>query len=117
MEQTKALRDVIAERKRQIDKEGWTADHDDFHMDGSLAKAAACYAMSGAADDTQRRQMRDIEGDHTLAFFLRNIWPEDWAFKWWKPKNRRRDLVRAGALILAEIERLDRAAALAGEVG
>jgi hypothetical protein len=27
---------------------------------------------------------------------------------WWKPKDRRRDLVRAAALIIAEIERLDR---------
>lgn len=36
------------------------------------------------------------------------VWPWDWA--WWKPKNPRRDLVRAAALIIAEIERLDRAA-------
>jgi hypothetical protein len=36
-------------------------------------------------------------------------WP--WEDKWWKPKDRRRDLVRAGALIVAEIERLDRLAA------
>jgi len=38
-------------------------------------------------------------------------WP--WAEKWWKPKNERRDLVKAAALILAEIERLDRAAGIA----
>lgn len=29
---------------------------------------------------------------------------------WWKPKDRRRNLVKAGALIVAEIERLDRLA-------
>jgi hypothetical protein len=34
-------------------------------------------------------------------------WP--WLSKWWKPKDRRRDLVRAAALVIAEIERLDRA--------
>jgi hypothetical protein len=34
------------------------------------------------------------------------------ADEWWKPTNRRRDLVKAGALILAEIERLDRAAGI-----
>jgi len=34
-----------------------------------------------------------------------------WERAWWKPTTRRRDLVKAGALILAEIERLDRAAA------
>lgn len=33
-------------------------------------------------------------------------WP--WDAKWWKPKNTRRDLVRAGALIVAELERMDR---------
>ncbi len=36
-------------------------------------------------------------------------WPESWASCWFKPKDRRRDLIKAGALILAEIERLDRA--------
>ena len=35
-------------------------------------------------------------------------WPHTWDASWWKPKDRRRDLVRAGALIIAEIERLDR---------
>jgi hypothetical protein len=34
-------------------------------------------------------------------------WP--WSQDWWKPTNPRRDLVKAGALIAAEIERLDRA--------
>ena len=38
--------------------------------------------------------------------FLRRWWP--WSLDWWKPKDPRRDLVRAGALIVAEIERLDR---------
>jgi hypothetical protein len=37
-----------------------------------------------------------------------HVWP--WSREWWQPKDRRRDLVRAGALIVAEIERLDRAA-------
>jgi hypothetical protein len=31
-------------------------------------------------------------------------WP--WSFEWWKPKDRIRNLVRAGALIAAEIDRL-----------
>jgi hypothetical protein len=43
------------------------------------------------------------------------LWP--WSVQWWKPKDRRRDLVRAGALIVAEIERLDRAAARAWPAG
>ena len=36
------------------------------------------------------------------------VWPYQWEFK---PADRRRELVKAGALILAEIERIDRAAA------
>jgi hypothetical protein len=39
-------------------------------------------------------------------------WPQDWEFK---PADPRRMLVKAGALILAEIERLDRAALAATE--
>lgn len=34
-------------------------------------------------------------------------WP--WSRAWWKPASRRRCLIKAGALILAEIERIDRA--------
>ncbi|HCE5729600.1 hypothetical protein ACP0KH_06585 [Pseudomonas aeruginosa] len=39
-------------------------------------------------------------------------WP--WDKDWWKPTSARRDLVKACALALAEIERLDRAAASQG---
>jgi hypothetical protein len=91
-----ALDDIAAERRRQIEEEGWDAAHDDEHVDNSLARAAACYAMSGTR----------VLGTESA---LLNIWP--WASNWWKPKDRRRDLVRAAALLVAEIERIDRAAA------
>jgi hypothetical protein len=81
-----ALKDIEAERRRQIEAEGWTPEHDDEHSSGELADAAACYARG--------RQMS-------------SVWP--WADEWWKPGTRRRELVKAGALIVAEIERLDRA--------
>jgi hypothetical protein len=83
-----AVLEVVAERRRQVEAEGWALEHDDKHTDGALAKAATCYASVyplGAC-----------------------YWP--WDLKWWKPKDRRRNLVKAGALILAEIERIDRAA-------
>lgn len=92
MELTKAAEDVLAERRRQVEVEGWTPEHDDSHGAGELAIAAACYAGNSAGK----------WGIATAA------WP--WAPKWWKPANARRDLVKAGALILAEIERMDRAA-------
>lgn len=88
--------DVIAERRRQIEVKGRTPEHDDGHTGGELAAAAACYVMAAylGSDDG----------------FSPGLWP--WADEWRKPsKSPRRDLVKAGALIIAEIERLDRAEA------
>ena len=92
---TKAAADVLAERRRQIEAEGWTPDHDDRHSAGAMADAAACYAMFRGTDAALP------EGYYEL-------WP--WDREWWKPSGRRRNLVKAAALLLAEIERLDRAA-------
>jgi len=89
---TAAARDVLAERQRQIEAEGWTPEHDDQHREGEMAEAAAAYASESAAPHGG----------------LPMCWP--WAKEWWKPAYPRRNLVKAGALILAEIERLDRAA-------
>ncbi len=91
-----AARDVLAERQRQINTEGWTPEHDDSHGDGEMAEAAACYAASAHVPAILKR--RQAPG----------FWP--WAAKWWKPSDTRRDLIKAGALILADLERLDRAA-------
>ena len=45
-----AIDDITAERKRQIEQEGWSANHDDLeHDDGALAKAAICYASMAVA--------------------------------------------------------------------
>ncbi|NSX14041.1 hypothetical protein HTY52_08145 [Cupriavidus taiwanensis] len=97
---TQAWRDVLAERQRQISAEGWTPEHDDEHDNFEMAYAAACYAM---ADDWPEEEGTP---EH---------WP--WAPHWWKPKGARQNLVRAGALILAEIERRDRAAMIASKEG
>jgi hypothetical protein len=84
---------IAAERKRQIEEEGWTAEQDDQRKDGELAKAAACYAYP--------------RGD---GFFSRKaaLWP--WDDGWYKPTpdNRIRELEKAGALCAAEIDRLQR---------
>ena len=97
---TKAAMDVLAERERQKAAEGWTPEHDDAQTSGAMARAASCYALFGAFDDSWRNEVRSV---------VPHAWP--WGAQWWKPKSRRADLVRAGALILAEIERLDRASA------
>lgn len=89
------VREIAAERQRQIEAEGWTPEHDDAHLDHSLARAAACYALGSKLN-----------------------WPASWDDRWWKPsENRRRNLVKAGALIAAEIDRLDRAALRGGDDG
>lgn len=85
-----ALADIAAERERQKAVEGWTEDHDDAHGRGEMAVAGACYAL-WAFDKPAGTP---------------NHWP--WDRAWWKPKNPRRDLIRAAALILAEIESCDR---------
>lgn len=88
---------IAAERKRQIEKEGWDASHDDKHTDQQIAYAAVCYALPVVSRPR-----------HVLRF-----WPWDWKF--WKPweggrqpEGRIRELVKAGALIAAEIDRLQR---------
>jgi hypothetical protein len=76
------------ERQRQIEKEMFTASHDSMHSRGELAIVAACYAMP------------------YRGFLNTDHWPKTWDRRWWKPKSRMRDLVRAGALIAAEIDRI-----------
>ena len=102
---TDAIRDVMAERLRQVNEEGWTATLDDRYEYGELAKAAACYACEAIKSDYLRRMD---------AFSVPTDWP--WGGDSWKPKDPRRDLVRAAALLIAEIERLDRISGTQSEV-
>ena len=95
---TAADADVLAERKRQVTREGWTPEHDDQHVNFEMAIAGGLYAISA------------VDSHHKLRNSAPSAWP--WDRKWWKPDGPRRDLVKAGALILAEIERLDRAAGI-----
>ncbi|EOH1821285.1 hypothetical protein ACLU4V_000820 [Pseudomonas aeruginosa] len=91
--------DVQAERRRQVEAEGWTPEHDDEHADGQMAQAAGCYALHAGGIGTDWPDGRQ----NGSALF----WP--WDKDSWKPTTPRRDLVKACALALAEIERLDRA--------
>jgi len=90
---------IAQERQKQIEQDGWSANHDDAHDRFQLSDAAMAY-------------LNPSNSDH-----IRRFWPWDW--KWWKPArgnsiNDRyeiyhiRDLVKAGALIAAEIDRLQR---------
>ena len=74
---TAAARDVLAERRRQVESEGWTPEYDDQHDIGEMALAAGCYAANagGAA-----------WADGVPKFF-------PWTQAWWKPTTPRRDIV------------------------
>lgn len=80
---SKSAASVVLERHRQQASEGWTEAHDDEHKQCEMGRAAQCYIGGYSA-----------------------IWP--WNLDWWKPTTYRRNLVKAGALILAEIDRIDR---------
>ena len=119
-----ALADIRAERVRQIHKEGWTEAHDDVHALGEMARAAACYALQSTIGDPERHFEAQIDGGTTMfrrKFFTVGtlnisylLWP--WEGKWWKPTTARRDLVKAAALIVADIERLDRLAGARAQI-
>lgn len=107
---------IAAERQRQIDAEGWTPHHDDRHTQNELAWAATCYAAPAAVVRVFVQQDRDGVGGGVG-------WSEPWPTQYVQDANRgipghvpwRRptvdrvtELVKAGALIAAEIDRLMR---------
>lgn len=116
--------EMIAAARAKHEAKGWTAEHDDtHHQDGELAMAAACYAASERIY-VERRPMPD-------RIVLADPWPfsahADLAgrgfYDWDKRKHgganfvqapetqdRLELLVAAGAMIAAEIDRLQRAA-------
>ncbi|MCJ2085821.1 hypothetical protein MKK88_07420 [Methylobacterium sp. E-005] len=101
---SQAAVDVLAERRRQVEAEAFTRLHDEQHNDGGeICRAACSYAYEAGRT---RQQRSDCEGSAPP------MWP--WDLSWWKPTTPRRDLVKAGALVLAEIERLDRASLATG---
>lgn len=78
---------IQAERLRQISAEGWTAAHDDTHVAFEMPLAAVTYILH--ACDRGRWQ---------------DYWP--WDGEWFKPKDMVHGLVRAAALLAAEIDRI-----------
>lgn len=82
---------IREERRRQIEQEGYDAMHDRHHTPEVLAEAATAYAL---------------HGDPRLRIDAHMFWP--WSDEFWKPKDKLRNLVRAGALIAAAIDRLQK---------
>lgn len=100
-EELDAMADITHERERQINQEGWDAEHDDAHLKGELWRAAYFYTSVAT------------KGQHwPYTFFQSWPWDPSWFKPWKKDSNeidRERCLIKAGALIIAEQERLERA--------
>ena len=99
-----AIKDVINERQRQINQEFYSTENDDEYEQNELLRAAVCYA-----ENVVRRGWvfdSNFGPDVYQEEEVPDLWP--WDLDFWKPKNPRRDLVRAAALLIAEIERIDR---------
>jgi len=84
--------DVLTERDRQLFVEGFDDGHDDNHDERALPMAAASYALAA--------------GGLARPGIAANVWP--FAFKWWKPRGPRENMVRAAALLIAAIDKYDR---------
>lgn len=86
---------IMDERKRRVQYDRETAAHDDGFINGEIAAAAQCYMCV-----PEHRKMRGV---------LVPV-PENWPFSaaQWRPGERIRELAIAGALFLAEGERLKR---------
>ena len=91
-----AVKDILAERTSQI-AQGWTSEHDDEHTNLALSRAAGIYI------DYRYARHPDAEYPPGEPPF---DWP--WEDASWKPRTYRENLIRAAALLIAEIERLDR---------
>lgn len=93
------IKAIASERERQLCIEGFSRDSDEQYREGELARAATAYVQL-AAMDLQVGSRKHIASQEPPFF-----WP--WAPAWWKPVDARHDLVRAGALIAAQIDLID----------
>jgi hypothetical protein len=108
---------IADERNRQANEEGHTPGHDDRHEAEELAQAAVCYALPQYARNEVPVKYDPYGGYQACAvreaeFFVPELWP--WSPADWKPspdgsyRYRIRELAKAGALMAAEIDRLER---------
>lgn len=102
---------IAEERQRQIDK-GYDANHDSKHNFEELANAAKTYINAAFLTTESREKGNSSESaiawhEYNEPFewkYLKLGWPEEDSFK---PDTPLQDLVKAGALIAAAIDRLE----------
>ena len=94
---------ISEERKRQIESEGYTEQHDSQHKVIEFIKAATSYGGSAAMFALKDEGSTNDAITNGIPFLKQTfVWGPD-AFK---PTNCMRDLIKAGALIAAAIDRL-----------
>lgn len=105
---------IAVERERQVSGEGWTPEHDDTHRKNELAWAAACYAAPDRI--LVHREGRNGHGfvePWPTATYPQTRYADDFGSYregWHRPECPRvEQLIKSGALIAAEIDRLLRA--------
>jgi hypothetical protein len=100
---------IVAERKRQVEEENWTPEHDDEHTAADLSRAATSYVLHASQQTLVAVSGRKT--DYRTSIPPLTFWPASWDEGEWNPsKDPIRNLVKAGALIAAEIDRLQRVA-------
>lgn len=102
------MRAIADERRRQVEAEGFSPEADSDYKAGELAKAALAYVQLAAMDLAAGGR------EHIATGTPPACWP--WHRLWWTPRDARRDLVRAGALIAAQLDVIDSARDAAPEV-
>lgn len=93
---TRAMRDLVTERRRVVEAKGYTAEHDDEHTGGTIALAGVCYALAAVGGESG-----------IYSGYIARMWP-------WEGRpsgDSRTLLIQAAGLFIAEVERLDRAEA------
>lgn len=94
---------VKVEREKQINKHGYTHEHDDEHTDGSIADAAACYAATN-----QMLYGDDFTEMHNGIPSIKYLFPWDSKYLKREEKTRKEQIITACAMLMAEYERLER---------
>lgn len=92
---------ISAERTRQVKEEGYTPERDAQFTDGSLAQAAAYYCAVCGVASVPNHEDEDLK--------MSPLYPWRWCTRGQKREGETmptdKDLIKAGALIAAELDR------------
>lgn len=103
--------DVVSERISQEVENHYSEESDDHQNQLQLLIAAVSYCLYPPDNDLERNAMTTFfypatESTGDIKRVSEQLWP--WDSNTFKPRDRRNNLVRAAALIMAEIDRMDR---------